>query len=498
MHGALPGSALGSIGEPWISHPPRLRPPRPPRPSRRPRRPTTPQPAAQSEPRSAGFGSRGRLRRRARFLRKARELAYRDLGGLVYSLHRFGQRNDSLVLAKLATLTRIDAELRGLEASLSERQPVTVLREAGITACPRCAAIHSGEDRFCPNCGLPMSRSVDLPIAGAAATAGAPPTTPAPQAAPAPSARAARTGLLVGRHRIVRARPGRAHGRFGRRRSIGRSSGAAGPRGHAGPPRHAARATRLAGNAGPPASRPAPGARRCRRATRQVRRRRSADRDHPPAGQRLVTVAAAPAGPTPGGASPGPPTVSVDPHLPAAQRPAGTDACPLCGTPLSPEQDWCLRCGAAARTRLAATPNWKAPIAVIAVVAVLALGVLAAALVKLSGDSSSSPAPITTTVPAPDREHARRAGHDHADCGRDDADCDHRADHDRHAPPAHHDAEYGHARRQHADGAAYERQRRGRRRRLADHTGSLDKSTPKLTPAEREALRRLSPGTAGK
>ncbi len=139
--------------------------------------------ATPAEPQSVGFGGRGRVRRRARFLRKARELAYRDLGGLVFSLHRFGQRNDSLVLAKLATLTRIDAELRALEASLSERQPVTVLREAGITACPRCAAIHSGEDRFCPNCGLPMSRNVDLPIAGAAATAA--PAAPVPAAAPA-------------------------------------------------------------------------------------------------------------------------------------------------------------------------------------------------------------------------------------------------------------------------------------------------------------------------
>lgn len=144
------------------------------------------------ESRLGGFGARGRIRRRARFLRKARELAYRDLGGLVYSLHRFGQRNDSLVLAKLATLTRIDAELRGLEASLSERQPVTVLREAGITACPRCAAIHSGEDRFCPNCGLPMSRNVDLPIAGAPAAGAAAPGAPAdaPAAQPAPSSAA--------------------------------------------------------------------------------------------------------------------------------------------------------------------------------------------------------------------------------------------------------------------------------------------------------------------
>src|SRR5277367_5463120 len=116
-----------------------------------------------------GFGERGRMRRRARFLRKARELAYRDLGGLVFNLHRFGQRNDALVIAKLNTLGHIDSELRALESALSEREPVTILREAGITACPRCAAIHSGEDRFCPNCGLSLSRQADVPI-GAPAT----------------------------------------------------------------------------------------------------------------------------------------------------------------------------------------------------------------------------------------------------------------------------------------------------------------------------------------
>src|SRR5437016_14299679 len=95
-----------------------------------------------SPPEAVGFAARGRVRRRARFLRKARELAYRDLGGLVFSLHRFGQRNDALVLAKLSTLGQIDAELRALESALEDPQPLTVLREAGITACPRCAAIH--------------------------------------------------------------------------------------------------------------------------------------------------------------------------------------------------------------------------------------------------------------------------------------------------------------------------------------------------------------------
>jgi hypothetical protein len=144
--------------------------------------------APQTPPDPSGFGARGRIRRRARFLRKARELGYRDLGGLVFNLHRFGQRNDSLVLAKLTLLGQIDDELRALEGALAERQSVTVLREAGITACPRCAAIHSSEDRFCPNCGLSMGRHPDLPIAGAAAP---PPGVSTPAAMPAAAAPAA-------------------------------------------------------------------------------------------------------------------------------------------------------------------------------------------------------------------------------------------------------------------------------------------------------------------
>jgi hypothetical protein len=140
---------------------------------------------------SPGFQSRGRARRRARFLRKARELAYRDLGGLVFNLHRFGQRNDPLVVAKLATLDHLDAELRSIESALGERQPITVLREAGVTACPRCAAIHSSEDNFCPNCGLSMGRHADLPAGfQSAPTTGAPPP-PAPVPPPASATTAA-------------------------------------------------------------------------------------------------------------------------------------------------------------------------------------------------------------------------------------------------------------------------------------------------------------------
>ncbi|HVR04658.1 MAG TPA: hypothetical protein VMS02_01365 [Solirubrobacteraceae bacterium] len=137
--------------------------------------------AADLLPAKPGFGERGRMRRRARFLRKARELAYRDLGGLVFDLHRFGQRNDPVVLAKLATLGQIDRELRAIEQTLGQFKPVTVLREVGIGACPRCAALHGSEDRFCPGCGIPFDADAERPLSTT-------PVTPTAPAAPAPSA----------------------------------------------------------------------------------------------------------------------------------------------------------------------------------------------------------------------------------------------------------------------------------------------------------------------
>jgi hypothetical protein len=78
-----------------------------------------------------------------------------------------------------------------------------------------------------------------------------------------------------------------------------------------------------------------------------------------------------------------------------APAPPLSEACPLCGAPLAPAQDWCLRCGAAARTRLAASPRWTTPVIVVAVVAAIALAVLAAALVKLAGESGSSAKALT-------------------------------------------------------------------------------------------------------
>ncbi|MEA2182036.1 MAG: hypothetical protein QOF69_1221, partial [Solirubrobacteraceae bacterium] len=51
--------------------------------------------------------------------------------------------------------------------------------------------------------------------------------------------------------------------------------------------------------------------------------------------------------------------------------------CPRCSANLDPEQDWCLECGAPARTRLAPTPNWQLPTVAIGAIVAIAGAMLA-------------------------------------------------------------------------------------------------------------------------
>jgi hypothetical protein len=79
--------------------------------------------------------------------------------------------------------------------------------------------------------------------------------------------------------------------------------------------------------------------------------------------------------------------------------------CPRCSAAIGPEQDWCLECGAPARTRLAPTPNWRVPTMAIAAVVLLAGALLAFAFVKLTGDDNAPAgttptAAVETTAPA--------------------------------------------------------------------------------------------------
>lgn len=138
-----------------------------------------------------GFRDRSRMRRRLRYLRRARELQLRDLGGLVFDLHRFGEgadeaaqeRRGALVSAKVAALDASDREVRALEQALGDRRPVRELHEAGIGGtCARCGALYGSDARFCSACGTPVGAPAEAATAPTEATA--PETPPAPLAEP--------------------------------------------------------------------------------------------------------------------------------------------------------------------------------------------------------------------------------------------------------------------------------------------------------------------------
>ena len=126
-----------------------------------------------------GFRERARIRRRLRHLRRYRELAFRDLGGLMFDLHRFGRERNDLVTQKLDALGGVDRELRALETALRERREVTELREAGIAACPRCGALHGTDANFCPGCGTALRGTVVRDAAPVTVAPADPPQQPA-------------------------------------------------------------------------------------------------------------------------------------------------------------------------------------------------------------------------------------------------------------------------------------------------------------------------------
>lgn len=136
-----------------------------------PEPPTAP---AEAEPDSApsppSWRARGQLRRRLRFVRRARELALRDLGGLVLDMHRFGRERRDLVAAKVAALTALDQERRTLEHALADRRDVDLLRVPGIADCPRCGVLHPTEAHFCASCGLLLKPAAGLPAGALSAT----------------------------------------------------------------------------------------------------------------------------------------------------------------------------------------------------------------------------------------------------------------------------------------------------------------------------------------
>jgi hypothetical protein len=127
-------------------------------------------------------GRRGRLRRRLRYLRRARELMLRDLGGLLYEVHRTGGGNieahRNIVGAKVQRIAGLDAEAHALETALATPRAEAVVFQPGVGGtCPECGELYGSAARFCSNCGSP--------IGVAALPAPAPAQDPTPTPAPA-------------------------------------------------------------------------------------------------------------------------------------------------------------------------------------------------------------------------------------------------------------------------------------------------------------------------
>jgi hypothetical protein len=118
---------------------------------------------------------RSRLRKRVGFLRAARELLLRDLGGFVYELHRTAgdiehEAHRRLREVKLARLSRLDAELHELELRLDDVRRHVVVREPGVGGeCPNCGELFGSDAHYCAHCGLPLTESARRAVAHEAA-----------------------------------------------------------------------------------------------------------------------------------------------------------------------------------------------------------------------------------------------------------------------------------------------------------------------------------------
>ena len=87
------------------------------------------------------------------------------------------------------------------------------------------------------------------------------------------------------------------------------------------------------------------------------------------------------------------------PETPPEEEPG--PRCPRCGSRLTPQQEWCLACGADVGTRIAGAPGWRGPVALVAGLLAIAIIALVLALVQLAGDAETVTEQPAGTTPTP-------------------------------------------------------------------------------------------------
>jgi len=81
-------------------------------------------------------------------------------------------------------------------------------------------------------------------------------------------------------------------------------------------------------------------------------------------------------------------------------KPEAVRTCASCGSPMEPDQDWCLNCGTAASGSLGRRPGWRAASTVIGLTLVLVLGAIAASYAAITGGDGKKPAPAAPAAAA--------------------------------------------------------------------------------------------------
>ena len=108
---------------------------------------------------SAGFGQRGKLRRRLRRMRNARAVELVKLGTLVLDARR--RTNGSqpeVVTRRAAEVAELDRQVRELQHAVDPHADARVVSSGIAGTCKECGELVATDDRFCAQCGTTLTR----------------------------------------------------------------------------------------------------------------------------------------------------------------------------------------------------------------------------------------------------------------------------------------------------------------------------------------------------